>query len=473
MTVKSLEKKEKCLVEMTIAVDKDVFGPAVDRAYRKNAFRMNVPGFRRGKAPRKIIEAMYGEGVFYQEAVDETWQDAYDGAVEAEGLEPVERPDVEVEELSAEGYTFIARVHVYPEVEIGQYKGLSAYAPPVAVADEEVEDEVERIRQRNASLATVERGAKMGDTVILDYKGFLDGVPFDGGQGEHQTLELGSGRFIPGFEEKLVGSKAGDEPDVDISFPEEYHAGHLAGKPVVFKCKIHEVKEKILPEADDEFAKDVSEFDTLAEYKVSVRERIMEIREKESQHVFENNLLLKIIPTLEGHIPEALIMRHLDDLINDFARSLNQRGMNIQTYMQSHGMDEEALIAQFRPQAENHTKCGLIFDKIAKLENLELGEGELDAEYTRLAGMYRMDEAEVKRSVPEKTITHDMLALKASKLITETAVKLDLPEEEPETAEAAKPKADKKPAAKNAEEKPAVKKPAAKKPAAKKKEVKE
>jgi trigger factor len=456
MTVKSLEKKEKCLVEMLIEVDKDTFTPAVDRAFRKNAVRINVPGFRKGKAPRKIIESMYGEGVFFQDAVDETWQDAYDAAVEQEGLEPVERPDVAIEELGAEGYTFTAKVHVYPDIEIGQYKGLSAYAPPVEVTDEEIDAELERIRQRSASLGTVDRAAKMGDTVILNYKGFLEGVPFDGGEGEHQTLELGSGRFIPGFEEKLVGSKAGDEPDVSLSFPEEYHAGHLAGKPVVFKCKIHEIKEKVLPEADDEFAQDVSEFDTLAEYKESLRGRIMEAKENESRVMFENNLIAKIIPTITGDIPEALVLRQLDDLLHDFSRNLGQRGMNVQMYLQSSGMTQEALIAQFRPQAEGHTRCGLIFDKIAKLEKLELAEGELDAEYKRLAGMYRMDEAEVRKNVPEKSLTHDLLALKASKIVTETAVKLDKPEEEPAegVSEEPKPKAAKKPAAK----KPAKKK---------------
>jgi trigger factor len=462
MTVKSCEKQEKSMVELKIEVDKEAFAPALERSYRKNAPRMNVPGFRRGKAPRRIIESMYGEGVFYQDAVEETWHDAYDAAVESEGLEPVERPDVEIDEISGDGYTFIARVHVYPEIEIGQYKNLSAYSPPVLVTDEEVDGEVERIRQRNASLSTVERAAKMGDTVILDYKGFIDGEAFDGGQGEYQTLELGSGRFIPGFEEKIVGFKAEDEPDVNISFPEDYHVEHLAGKPVVFKCKIHEVKEKILPDADDEFAKDVSEFDTLAEYKESVRGRIIEAREKECQTAFENNLLEKIVPTIEGDIPEAMYLRQLDDLLNDFSRSLSQRGMSLQAYMQSSGMTEEALIAQFRPQAEGHTKCGLIFDKIAKLENLELEEGELESEYKRLAELYRMDDEAIRKSIQEKALINDLLALKASKIITATATKLDKPEgpiaETAEDAEAPKPK------------KTPAKKPAAKKTASKKEE---
>jgi trigger factor len=441
MTVKSVEKKEKSLVELIIEVDKDTFSAAIDKAFRKNAFKMNVPGFRKGKAPRKIIESMYGQGVFYEDAVNDTWPDAYDEAVEHEGLEPVEKPDVQIEEIGADGYTFKASVHVYPEIEIGQYKGLSAYAPPAEAADTEIDAEVERLRERNASLVTVEREARMGDTVILDYEGFLDGVPFEGGKGEKQTLELGSGRFIPGFEEKIAGAKTEDEPDIDISFPEDYHAEHLAGKPVVFKCKIHEVKEKHLPEADDEFAKDVSEFDTLEAYKESVRERILQAREHESQSAFENALLGKIIPTIQGDIPDALIQKHLEDILNDFSYSLRQRGMNIQHYMQMTGTDGPKLSENFRPQAENHAKSSLIFDKIVKLENLQLAEGELDAEYARLAEMYRVDVDEVRKSVPEKNLSRDLLALKASKLITDTAVKLDKPEAPPaEADEEPKPK---------------------------------
>jgi trigger factor len=450
MIVKSVEKKEKNLVELSIEVGKDEFAAATETAYRRNVSKMNVPGFRKGKAPRKIIEAMYGQGVFFQEAVDGTWQEAYEQAVETEGLEPVERPEVEVDEIGTDGYTFIARVHVYPEIKIGQYKGLSAYKPP-AVADEaEVDADINRLRERNASLMTVERPAKMGDTVVLDFEGFLDGTPFEGGKDEKSSLELGSGRFIPGFEEKLAGAVAGDETDIELSFPADYHAEHLAGKPVVFKCKIHEVKEKNLPDADDEFAKDISEFDTLEEYKESVRKRILEAKERESANAFDNNLLAKIIPTIEGDIPEAMFQQQLDNIVSDFSYNLRQRGMNIQNYMQMMGLDEEGLIAQFRPQAENHTKCGLIFDKIVKLEGLELSEGELEAEYARLAELYRISADEVKKSVSEKTLTSDLLALKASKLITETATVLDKPEDEVKPA--AKKAAARKKTAKKEEE---------------------
>ncbi|MDR1669453.1 MAG: trigger factor [Oscillospiraceae bacterium] len=459
MTVKSIEKKEKCLTVLTIEIDAEVFAKACEQAFRKNVGRMNVPGFRKGKAPRGIIEKMYGKEAFYQDAVNATWTEAYDQAVEQEGLEPIERPDVEVETIGAEGYTFIAKVHVYPEIEIGQYKGLSAYYPPAEVTDGEVNAEVDRMRERNASLVTVERAAQTGDTVILDYEGFLDGVPFEGGKGEKQTLELGSGRFIPGFEEKLVGSKAGDEPDIELTFPEEYHAEELAGKPAVFKCKIHEVKEKLLPEADDEFAQDVSEYDTLQAYKDAVRQRILHGKEHESQDAFENALMAQIIPTVTGDIPDVFLARHFEDLINDFSYRLQQRGMNLETYMKITDTNEEAMLAQFRPQAEINAKTSLIFDKIAKLEGLRLDDGEADAEYARLAELFQTSLDEVRERIPEKSLTKDLLSLKASKLITATAVKLDTPPEPPA------PPADEQGENPAAEVKPKKKAPAKKKAA--------
>lgn len=459
MTVKSVEKQEKSLTVLTIEVGAEEFSKACEQAYRKNIGRMNIPGFRKGKAPRRIVEKMYGEGAFYQDAVNATWPEAYDQAIEQEGIEPVERPDVEVETIGAEGYTFVAKVHVYPEIEIGQYKGLSAYAPPIAVSEEEIDAEVDHMRERNASLITVERAAQTGDTIVLDYEGFLEGVPFEGGKGEKETLELGSNRFIPGFEEKLTGTKAGDEPEIELTFPEEYHAKELAGKPAVFKCKIHEVKEKQLPEADDEFAKDISEFDTLREYKDAVRERILHEREHESDNTFENALLAQIIPTIVGDIPDVFYVKYLDDILNDFSFRLRRQGMDINTYMQMTGMNAEAFTAQFRPQAETNAKCSLIFDKVAQLEGLQLEEGELDAEYARLAELYQKSEVDVRESIPEKPLTHDLLALKASKLITSSAIKLDTPPEKtepkPESAEEAKPKKKappKKKSAKMAEE---------------------
>jgi trigger factor len=463
MNVKNIERKEKSLVEMQIEVDRETFAAAVSTAFRKNAAKMNVPGFRKGKAPRKIIEAMYGQGVFYQDAVEATWQAAYDRAVETEGLEPVERPDVGVDEIGEDGYIFTARVHVYPEVEIGQYRGLSAYAPPVAIDEGEVDAEIERLRERNASLVTAERPAKMGDTVVIDFEGFIDGIAFDGGKGEMHSLELGSGRFIPGFEEKLEGFSAGDLPDVEIEFPQDYQAEHLAGKPAVFKCKVHEVKEKKLPETDDEFAKDISEFETLEEYKESLRKRILEVREREAENLFENALLDKIIPTLQGDIPESMISQRLESIITDFSYSLRQRGMDLEGYMRMTGMDEKMFVAQFRPQAEKQTKCGIIFDKIVKLENIELAEGELDAEYARLAEMYKMSEEETRRSVNAKSLGSDLLALKASKIITDTAVRLD----KPETVEEPKKPAGKKKADGGSGDKPK----AAKKTAGKKEEA--
>ncbi|MDR1691845.1 MAG: trigger factor [Oscillospiraceae bacterium] len=427
MTVKSVAKEKKSLTVLTIEIGAEEFSAAVEQAFRKNIGKMNIPGFRKGKAPRKMVEKLYGEGVFYQDAVNATWPDAYDKAVEQEGIEPVERPDVEVETIGAEGYTFTAKVHVYPEIQIGQYRGLSAYYPPADVSESDIDTEVSIVRERNASLVTVDRPAALGDTLILDYEGFVGGESFDGGKGERQMLELGSHRFIPGFEEALVGVSAGGEPEVQLTFPEDYHAEELAGKPAVFRCKIHEVKEKQLPEADDEFAKDISSFDTLAAYRDDVRETLLREKTKESERVFENGLISQILKTFEGDVPDAMVARQVEDLINDFGIRLRRQGLDIEGYMRYSGIDQQALIGQFYPQAETNTKVSLIFDKIAKLEGLTLDEGELDAEYDRLAELHKADN--VRELIPGKALTNDLLALKASKLIMETAVRLDTPPE--------------------------------------------
>ena len=464
MNVKSLEKKEKNLVVLTIEVGADEFEAAIQDAYRKNVGRMNVPGFRKGKAPRKIVEKMYGSGVFYQDAVNASYPQAYDAAVEQSGIEPVEKADIEIQDVGPEGYTFTAGVHVYPEIEIGQYKGLSASKPDVSVDESAIDEEIDRLLRRNASIQTAERPAKMGDTVIFDFEGFVDGVPFEGGKGERHSLELGSGRFIPGFEEELVGAAAEQKFDVSVTFPGEYHAEELAGKPAVFKCLVHEVKETILPEADDEFAKDVSEFDTLAELKASIRERLEHSREHQAEHAVEDALLDQILETITGDIPDAMINNRLESLIQDFDYRLMRQNLNLQTYMQMTGQSPDDIMGQYRPMAERQVKCALIFDKVADLEKIELAPEELEAEYVRLAAEYNMDVEKIRDAISVKSITQDLRALKASKLIVETAVITE-----------ASAKDDAKPAAKPAAKKAAAKteakydaKPAAKKPAAKK-----
>lgn len=453
MKVNNVEKLEKNQVALTIEIGAEEFEAAVEAAYRRKVRSMNIPGFRKGKAPRRIVEKMYGEGVFYEDAVNATYPAAYNEAIKAEDIDPVEQADIEVKEISAEGYTFIARVHVYPEVKIGQYKGIEAYKPEVTVPEESVDAEIERLRQRNARIETVEREAKLGDVVVLDYEGFESGVAFDGGKGEKQNLELGSGQFIPGFEEKLVGYKAGDSADIEVTFPEQYHSEALAGKPAVFKCLIHEVREKSLPEADDEFAKDVSEFDTIEEYKASIRERIKHSREHESEHTFEDGIIDKILESFEADIPDAMIDSQLENIMQDFNYRLSSQGLDINTYMQITGMSPRELQEQYRPLAERQVKSGLIFDKVAELEGFQISEDELETEYNRLAGVYNRTVDEVKKAISEKSLKHDLLALKASTFLTESAVAISTPPVKDEDVKEEKPKKTRKKAAKSENDK--------------------
>ncbi|MCL2082653.1 MAG: trigger factor [Oscillospiraceae bacterium] len=427
MKVKSVEKQEKSMVVMTIAVEKDEWVPAIQEAYRKNIHKMTVHGFRRGKAPRRIVEKIYGEGVFYQDAVNSTYQDAYDKAIAEKKLEPVERPEVEVEEIDQDGYTFTAKFHVVPKVKIGNYKGLMGYMPPSEVTDDDVTAEIDRIRERNSSLVTAERPASMGDTVIFDFEGFIDGEPFEGGKDEEHSLELGSGSFIPGFEDKLVGVKAGDELNVEVTFPADYQADDLADKPAVFECRIHEIKEKIIPDADDDFAQDVSEYDTLGEYREHTRTKMLEIRQNESEQVFEKTLLDQIIETLEGDIPDAMIETQMRNLINDLQHNLSNQGIGLDMYMKMTGLTPQTLRAQYWPMAERFVQAGLIFDAVADKEKLKASKKEVAEEYKRLAEVYNMDIDEVKQSVLEKTIIQDLRGRKAAELIRDSAEKTDVP----------------------------------------------
>jgi len=427
MKVMSVEKQEKSKVALTVAVERAEWDKALDEVFRQNRQRINVPGFRRGKAPRKVVETVYGKGVFYEQAVNETYPEAYDKAIEEEGLEPVEQPAIDVEEMGEEGYTFVATFHVIPEIEIGEYKGLTAYKPPVVVEDAEIDAEIDKLRERNSRLVTAERPAQMGDTVILDYQGLHNGHPFEGGKGEEYSLTLGSGRFIPGFEDKLVGCSAGDTPHLELTFPEEYHAEHLAGQPVVFRCKIHEIKEKFIPDADDDFAQDISEFDTMDEYKASLREKMTESRQKDAEHAFEDNLVDKIIETLQGDIPEPMIAYQMQNLLDDLRYNMSRQGISMDMYMQMSGQTPQGIQEQYRPIAERQVKAGLIFDKIADLEGFEATPEEIEEEYNRLAGVYTMNLDQVKESVSEKTVVQDIKARKAAELVKETGIETDVP----------------------------------------------
>lgn len=351
MNVKSVEKQEKSTVELVIEIGKEEFEAAVEKVYKKQRGKISVPGFRKGKAPRKIIEGMYGSGVFYEDAINDLYPEAYAQAIEQEKLDAVAWPKVEIVDVGKEGLTFKALVTVRPEVKLGEYKGLTAEKAEVAISDEDIDNELKPFINRATRMVTVERAAETGDTVVIDFEGFLDGKPFDGGKAEGHSLELGSGSFIPGFEEQLVGTKAGDEKELNVTFPEDYHAAELAGKPVVFKVKVHEVKAKELPEVDDEFAKDVSEFDTLADFKKDLGEKLKERRETQNQRDFEAALMEQVMDNMEVEIPDAMVEYEADNLVNDMAQRIQAQGIPFDQYLAMTGMTMDIMREQAKAAA--------------------------------------------------------------------------------------------------------------------------
>jgi trigger factor len=422
MSLISAEKTGTNQHELKVSVGKEAFVAAVEKAYRKNVKNINVPGFRKGKAPKHIIEKLYGEGVFYEDAVNSLYPEAYAAAVEEAGLEPVDRPEIEVEEVSGDGFTFKAVVTVRPEVTLGEYKGLTAEKAEANVTDAMVEAEIDRLKERNARVITVEdRPAENGDQTVIDFEGFIDGVPFEGGKGEKFDLTLGSGQFIPGFEDQIVGKNVGDEFDVDVTFPEDYQAEELAGKPAVFKCRLHELKTKEYPEVDDEFAKDVSDFDTLAELKDDFRKKLTEAAEKRAQEEFENKLIDQVVEGMQAEIPPCMIDNKMEDLVKDFDYRLQAQGMNLETYLKYTGSGLDAFKQNFAPQAERQVKIRLALEKIVELEGLKASDEEVEAEYAKMAGTYSMEADKIKQFIPAKDIALDLAVNKAIDLVRESA----------------------------------------------------
>ena len=416
MNVKSKEKQENSAVELVIEVGAEEFEAAVDKVYRKNRKNISVPGFRKGHAPRKIIEGMYGSGVFYEDAIDELYPAAYAQAVEQEGLDPVAYPKVEVVEAGKNGFTFKALVTVRPEYKIGTYKGLSASKEEVKITDEDVENELKPYIQRATRLVNVEREAKEGDTVLIDFEGFDNGKPFEGGKGENYALELGSHSFIPGFEEGVVGLKPGDEKDLDVTFPEDY-TPELAGKPVVFKIKVHEVKEPQPPVLDDEFAKDVSEFDTLEEFKKDLGEKLKERREHAAEHAFEDAVMDALIENLEVELPQAMVDFRADQVIQDYAERFERQGIPFQQYLQMTGQTLESMREQGRGAAERQIKYEMALDAVAAAENMAVTDEELEAEYKSMAEQYSMEVDQVKAAAPADDVKTTLLRRKALELV--------------------------------------------------------
>ncbi len=410
--------------ELEVHVPADEFEKACQNAYLKRVKKIEVPGFRKGKAPRKTIEKLYGEGIFFEDAINAVYPVALEAAVEEAGLELVARPMVDVTDVSKEdGFTFKATCIVKPEVSVKNYKGIKASKEVKEVTDEDIDKEIDRLRNRNARTISVsDRAAQNDDVVVIDFDGSVDGVPFDGGKAEKFDLTLGSGQFIPGFEDQIVGHNVGDEFDVNVKFPEDYHAEELKGKDSVFKVKIHEINAKELPDADDEFAKDVSEFDTLAEMKEDIKKKLTEQNEKTATTEFENKLIDEVIANMEGEIPEEMYESRIDEMIRDFDYRLRSQGMDINVYLQYTGMDMDSFRLTFKEQAEKQVKIRLALEKVVELEKIEATDEDLEKEYQRIADSYNMELDKVKTMLPAADLMADVAVNKAVDLIKDSAV---------------------------------------------------
>ena len=479
MTVKSCEKLEKSRVALTIETSAEEFEAAVNKAYLKMRGKINVPGFRVGKAPRKIIEKMYGAEVFYEEAVNIILPDAYEDAVKEQGLETVGYPQVELESCTKDGVVFKCTVAVYPEVKLGQYKGLEAPKAEVKVAAADVNARLKEMADRNSRLVSVDRAVKKGDTADIDFEGFDNGVAFDGGKGENFDLEIGSGSFVPGFEDQLIGMKAGEEKDIDITFPENY-TPELAGKPVVFHVKVNEVKVKEVPALDDEFAKDVSEFDTLKDLKADIKKKLTAERTEAAQRAFEDVLMAKVAEGVEADVPHEMVDLQAEQMTEGFKQQLAAQGIPFDQYLKMTNTTEADFKAQAYGPAEQQVKMDLAISAIVKAENLEASDDEVEAEMKKVADKYGMDLDTVKKYLRPEEVKEQVIREKVIKLVADSAVAVApaeaLAEEEAEAESAeekkpAKKTAAKKPAAKketaDGEEKKPARKPAAKKAAKK------
>ena len=421
MTVKSCEKIEKSQVALTIEVSAAEFEAAIEKAYLKMRKKINVQGFRPGKAPRKMIEKMYGAEVFFEEAINIAFPEAYEAALKEQELQVVGYPEVDmVGECTKEGFTFKAVVPVYPEVTLGEYKGLSAVKGEVKVTEEDVADRLQTLAERNTRLVSVDREAKLGDTAVIDFEGFLEGVPFEGGKGENHSLELGSGSFVPGFEEQVIGMKAGEEKDLDITFPEQY-TPELAGKAVVFKVKVHEVKEKEVPVMDDEFAKDVSEFDTLDELKADLEKKIAVEQEKAIEQAFADTLMEQVAENITVEIPDAMVEAQTKQFIDNFKMQLAQQGIPYEEYMKMTGSDEAKLVEEAKEPAVRQVRMDLAMGAIIKAENITVSDEEVEAEYKNLAEQYNMDIEMVKKNLVADQVRDELISRKAIEVVTSSA----------------------------------------------------
>ncbi len=417
------EKAEKSTVKVEFSVEKEVFEASIEKAYRKQVKKINIPGFRAGKAPRAIVEKMYGKGVFYEDAINDLFPTVYPDVVKEAGIEPVGQPDVDIISADENGLVLVAIVPVKPELTIEGYRGIEASKNVAEVTDDEIENEINTVRERNSrEIEVTDAPAEMGDVAKIDFEGFVDGVAFEGGKGENYSLKLGSGSFIPGFEEQVAGHKIGDEFDVNVPFPSDYHAAELAGKDSIFKVKINAITKVELPLLDDDFAKDVSEFDTLDEYKADVKAKIQKRHETTAENAFEDAILNALVEKLQGEIPEAMFENETENQLRDFETRLRMNGMDLKLYMQYTGLDLDKMREQLRPQAEMQVKVRLALETIAKAEGIEITDEDLEAEYNYIATSNNIDIEKVKELVDADMVKADCKVKRAMQLVKDSAV---------------------------------------------------
>ena len=452
MSLKSSNKVDTNVWELEVSVDGDTFKDAVTKAYLKQRKNITIPGFRKGKAPRAFIEKYYGEGVFYEDALEAIYPDAVASAIEEAKLEPVDTPyDLEIPEMGNDGVTMKFKVTVKPEVELGEYKGLKATKKSTKVTADEVKAELARMQEQNSTVSDVDdRAVKKNDIVVIDFEGFVDGKAFEGGKAEKYELTIGSNQFIPGFEDQIIGHKIGDKFDVNVKFPEDYQAD-LASKDAVFKIKLHGIKVKEVPALDDEFAKDVSEFDTLDELKKDIKKQLEKRKNDDAENELHNTLLEEVAKGIKAEIPEAMIEKTIDDDVNEYSYRLQSQGLKLETYLKYTGMDMKGFREGFKERAEIQVRLNLALEKIIEKEKIEVTEEDIEAEYKKYADAYNMDIDTIKKAVSAESLKPELASRKAIDLIVDSAVVTE-----------------EKAAKKTAEKKPATKKTTAKKPAAKK-----
>ena len=422
MNLISCEKLEKSMVELQFSIDAETFKAAVNNAFKREGKKYAIPGFRKGKAPRHMIEKMYGSDIFHYDAVNDLFPEAYEAAVKEAKIDVVGRPDPEVVSMSeADGVVLKVKVAVKPEVELGEYAGLTVTKEAKNVNEADVDAEVKRMQDRNGRLLTREGAAENGDTVDIDFEGFVDGKAFEGGKAEHYSLVLGSGSFIPGFEDQVVGHSAGEEFDVNVKFPEEYGAAELAGKDATFKIKLHEVKYKELPALDDDFAKDVSEYDTLDELKDSIRNNIKTNLDKQAEQKVENDLMDQVITNMKADIPDAMVDSRIDELVQDFEYRISQQGLKLADYLKYMGMNIEQFRAQFKEQADKQVKMRLAMEAIIAKEGITASDEEFEEEVKRIADAYKMEADKVKSIVDAAAVKADLAINKAIDFVKEKA----------------------------------------------------